>query len=779
MKTITLPRCYLCALLLVLLILPFTSSYAFEHNVGDGAHGLSESPSPVVYKDQLMVFYQGHQHNEKIEFRVLKPDGEWSLQSQIPVPHRLSWAPSAVTYKDKVYIFYKGVDDATSLWYITYDGHSFSHERMVSGLGMTCSPGAVVFNDKLYVFHNGSGNSSQLWYSVFDGNKWENDKRVPNVGMYDSPAPVVYQNKIYVFHRSSNGKNQLFFTCFDGKTWAKDTKMGNAALVSAPSASVYEGEIYVTFQQWNGNKGMDILKFNGSTYRDFHAYPGIAMDYSPGSVVYRDAYYAFYNHTGNVGGYLWYWKKENGVGSFPAPPVDFSFVKEGLLDKKFGSFTIPATHNTYIAPPEFIFTNNSHDEGAAYQLAQGVRFIELDINYSRFPFNQAVEHGIGIIHGSVYGSSTFGQRNVQYALEELTSFLDKYKEEVVILKVDSPSGVVNSDLHYFFDKYGITNRVYTDRSRPITELTPRDILKAGKQILMIGHNIEDMACGLDGLLNYSIDWGGEVIMSQPQAKDRDKVAKPFYTPVMYATKAPLGFGNPDLDRVMNEYNFVKDQYLLKGWRLSAMRPFSLIYDFSTYGDIMEVIHELNHFYNSVKAVAKDENGDLVDNVNYQVHYSSDNQSVSAVMDSEADFPARHGEVVTITPYKEGMAFSPSSYTYSNSTFEDGKIEFRATTKATAADLKTIALENIDEGMDIVAPNPFDDHVMFKLFLPEASSIQLQIFDLNGKCVKAESIDTREKGMQEFRINTEGLDDGSYIYRCTAGQKILSGKLIKH
>lgn len=145
--------------------------------------------------------------------------------------------------------------------------------------------------------------------------------------------------------------------------------------------------------------------------------------------------------------------------------------------------------------------------------------------------------------------------------------------------------------------------------RPLTEMTPRDILRAGKQILIIGHNVNEMACGLEELFNYSTTWSGD----NPVASNQDKVNKPFYVPVMYKTECSLGFGSPSSSKRMNEVDYAKD-YLLKGWRSSAMRPFALIFDFSTYGDVFEVIHKLNHKYNSIIGRTLDANGNFLEGV---------------------------------------------------------------------------------------------------------------------------------------------------------------------
>lgn len=763
-------------ILLVALFFASASSFAFEHNVGDGAHGLSRNPSAVVYQDQLWVFNQGRKDNGQLQFRVMK-NGEWSLQSTVPNV-KMSEGPGAVVYKDKIYIFHQGGGRDGKLYYVTYDGKNFSADKKLENVAMSNSPAAVVYNNKLYVFHLGTAKYGQLRYSVFDGSKWLEDQTLGNgKSMSASPGATVYNGKLYVFYQSEDYKGALKYNVLDGTSWAGAKVVPNMGMSVTPSPVVYENKIFVFHQRYGKTGEMMATKFDGSKFETVKM-PNIFMSHAPGSAVYQNKLYVFYQY-GKDKGYLWHVKKENGSWSMPTTLVGFSFKNDGLMDKKFGTFTIPGTHNSYIAPPLFISGNNSHDEEVPYQLNQGIRFVELDVNNVSFPWNVNLEKSVAIVHGKFWGGTIFGQRNVRFGIWELKDFLEKNPNELIILKIDSPATVSYENMKYFFQKYGIYDKIYTKREKDWTALTPRDILKTGKQILLMAiyNNCGDMDCKIGDKMNNSASWGGNNIETMsPVAGNKDKVNKNLYVIAMYGTEDPLGFGSSSKDRIMNEYAWTKNHFL-KGWRTSAMRPFSFVHDYSTYGDVMEVIREMNVSYNSVRGDAVDAAGNSIKDIQYKVMYSSDGKVIYSKMSSSFDFPAKVGETVIIQPIKEGKSFSPASFTYTNTGNQDAQVIFKERVASSSKSMKA-DLEQEDPINEGIAPNPFNSEITLSIDLPEAANVNLKLYDIKGAEVANMDLGYCSEGVQKIHYQIEDLQKGMFIYKCVAGNKMLTGKLIK-
>ncbi|MFA8451395.1 MAG: T9SS type A sorting domain-containing protein [Bacteroidales bacterium] len=767
--------------MLAFMLLISTLSFSQEHNVGDGPHGLSVSPAAVVYQDQLYVFQQGRGKNLRLEYRVLK-DGEWSLQSQAP-GISLTQAPCPVVYQNKLYVFHQDGGEAGDMWYTTFDGQNWSREIKIANLGMTSSPSVVEYQGKLFIFHQGKGKNGEMWYTTFDGQNFSRDTKLNDVGMSSSPGAIVYNNKIYVFHQGKGNNGEMWYSVFDGNSWSRDAKINNTALSVSPNPIVYNNNIYIFHQGSNKTGKMYYMTFDGNNFSSDHFLSEVFMSDTPGSVVYDNKIYSFYQFGSNKG-YLWHTRFENNSWSHPTPLVSFSFSEEGYLDKKFGTFTIPSTHNSYIAGSLFINGNNSHDEDVPYQLCQGIRFIEMDINNIPFPFNANIERSVAIEHGKIYGGTIFGQRNVRFGIWEIKAFIESHPNEIIILKIDSPSGVSYENYKYFFQKYGIYDKMYMAENKDYANLTPRDILNAGKQILLFGGDTREMNSGIESLMNNSRSWGtNDVNNISPIAVSNKTDEKPFYVIAMYGTEDPLGFGSKSKDRIMNEYNWTKNHFLT-GWRSSAMRPMSYVYDYSTYGDVMEVIHDMNYKYRSVMGKTVDINGNLIPDVKYKVTYSSDGKTIETVINGSYNFPAEIGETITITASKDGIKLSQSEFTYNNK--ENKDIEFNFKQENPQGDnLSNLKSQNNNEEINSninlvedVFPNPFTNVLNFKINSIDSKNVVCEIYDITGREVHSQNFNLHRNGESDLSIDLNQLKSGLYIYKINSGENVYSGKIIK-
>lgn len=62
------------------------------------------------------------------------------------------------------------------------------------------------------------------------------------------------------------------------------------------------------------------------------------------------------------------------------------------------------------------------------------------------------------------------------------------------------------------------------------------------------------------------------------------------------------------------------------------------------------------------------------------------------------------------------------------------------------------------------PNPFNPTTNISFDLPEESSVQLQIYDIQGKLVSTLVNETMDKGNYSVSFNSDGLPSGVYFYR---------------
>ncbi len=75
------------------------------------------------------------------------------------------------------------------------------------------------------------------------------------------------------------------------------------------------------------------------------------------------------------------------------------------------------------------------------------------------------------------------------------------------------------------------------------------------------------------------------------------------------------------------------------------------------------------------------------------------------------------------------------------------------------------------------PNPFTDHTTIKFYLPEGSNIELKLYDLTGREVRSLINAQWQKGEHTVILERGELDNGIYILRGNAGERVIMQKLI--
>ena len=662
MKTATIRILAKIVLAGFIILISWNNSFAFDHpRVGKGEHGMSYGASAVFHDGNQWIFFQGKEKNGKIEYRIKYKDG-WSPHYAVP-DAKLTYSPTAVSYKGKLYLFHRGYSKDL-IYCKIFDGSKWQDEYTITEKNIQSSPSAIVYKDKIYVFFNGK---EDLYYKSFDGNNWSSAVKL-NAKTLHKPGPVVYNDNLYVFHSDHGGKDKLYYVKYDGKDWTSDKYAGDIMLMGyGPSPVVYNNKVYIVHKGHSSNF-LWYSVFDGNTFTHDSQIEHTSCEWSPEAFV-MDGVINIVHQYGSGGLIKNVTLDDEGHYSRDRFLVGFNYEDQGFLDKKFGTFTLPATHNSAISPPEFINGNQNTTHKAPLQMEQGVRLIELDFNYSYFPFNIDLDRNVGIIHGKVYGSSAFGQRKPLSVLGEIKDWLDKNPNEVVIFKIDSPSHVKDSDLKYFFEKSGLYNRIYLD-NRDWPNTTPRDVLNAGKQIIIFGAT-NDLK---SNLYDDYIKWGGGKDNISDLNPDLGTSSKPFGGPVAYCTEGPMGFGSLDKAKSINEDKFLKP-FALDSWRLSGKRPFCLTVDFSTYGELMETVWDLNHNYNSAYGSILDKEGNPLEEVEWIVEYSSDGKTVETSTYGQFNFPIRKGETIRIIPKSSNTTFIPTSISVTNDNMKDHEVFF--------------------------------------------------------------------------------------------------------
>lgn len=213
---------------------------------------LSNSPSAVSFAPgrSSATYYVFYQNGGQLFYNASSDGNDWGAQVQL-IPSGedagssiASQSPSAVVFNDQLYVLYT---NKGSLFYASSsDGNSWSAQAQIPGISNyqeSTSPYAVVFQNQLFVFYNHAwvGNPTMnplgcLNYVVFDGKNWSGPYTAGANGykndMYQSPAAAVFGGQLYAFFQSGSANGQVSYTVFDGSNW---TQISNAGLVTGMS----------------------------------------------------------------------------------------------------------------------------------------------------------------------------------------------------------------------------------------------------------------------------------------------------------------------------------------------------------------------------------------------------------------------------------------------------------------------------------------------------------------------------------------------------------------
>ena len=75
------------------------------------------------------------------------------------------------------------------------------------------------------------------------------------------------------------------------------------------------------------------------------------------------------------------------------------------------------------------------------------------------------------------------------------------------------------------------------------------------------------------------------------------------------------------------------------------------------------------------------------------------------------------------------------------------------------------------------PNPFTDYTAIEFYLPEARQVSLKVYDLTGREIGSLVNGVLVSGEHTFTLQADDLQSGIYLYRLTAGEEVVSGKVV--
>lgn len=77
----------------------------------------------------------------------------------------------------------------------------------------------------------------------------------------------------------------------------------------------------------------------------------------------------------------------------------------------------------------------------------------------------------------------------------------------------------------------------------------------------------------------------------------------------------------------------------------------------------------------------------------------------------------------------------------------------------------------------IFPNPFNPTTTFKIALPQAAQVRLELFNVLGQRVETIVNEYLEAGYREIRFDASHLGSGIYIYRFKTPEKVQAGRIL--
>lgn len=249
--------------------------------------GITGGPAVAVYKGVVHVFRRGSGDNANTLMHMKFENGDWSADESLGAG--LTFNPAAVVYDDKLWVFHQDGAGSGAMYYMTYDGESWTADTQLP-LGMSFSPGAAVYDDKLWVFHSGyegrsiDGSDHRLWYITYDGSSWSDDTSLLTYA-WGSPSLAAQGNNLFLFYEQYYGgaSGLLGGQRYDGTNWNIYYTLP-CRISQTPAVVSFNGSVYVFHQGYNEDGSLWYIRWNGSTWDADVMCPPLMSD-SPGVAV--------------------------------------------------------------------------------------------------------------------------------------------------------------------------------------------------------------------------------------------------------------------------------------------------------------------------------------------------------------------------------------------------------------------------------------------------------------------------------------------------------------
>ncbi|WP_196890485.1 phosphatidylinositol-specific phospholipase C domain-containing protein [Aureivirga marina] len=322
-----------------------------------------------------------------------------------------------------------------------------------------------------------------------------------------------------------------------------------------------------------------------------------------------------------------------------------------IEDRRIHEITNPSSHNSFNDTHKYEKSNVF--DRLPDQFRKGIRAIEIDIHKKVNIFSS---DDISVYHGKA-SNGLNGSRLAHYVLEEVTDFVKDNPNEIVFLKFETT--VSGSDIDKEIREAGLDKYIYTyNSSNPFPK--PEEVTATGKNVIIT----RDVGLQYGGSALPRHTFGGGFSDKDKNNPQTSPSEKKFFSVEYYHITKTFGYGDSKQQRWLNGEGRLP-KFVDEVWKLNGKKPWRVIVDFpgindGFYYDEIKRVNERQmlkaHIYDeNGNLFTKDDNGQLI-TWKWMCTYGGDKND--AKTSSEASFPMKKGETVTIQPYSDDYYFVP-------------------------------------------------------------------------------------------------------------------------
>ena len=241
--------------------------------------GVALPPALCMFNNKMIMTWKGIERDDRI-FTSTFNGTSWTPQKLIP-GIATSSGTSLAEFNNKLYMAWKGMDADQGIYWSVFNGSAWATQHQVAGVGTSTGPRLAVFNGKLYMAWKGLEGDQGLYWSSFNGTTWAPQQNIHNVASSVGPALVTFNNQLYAAWKGEFGDQGIYYASFNGTTWSAQKNIAGVGTSDGPTLAVYKGKLYAAWRGLLNDERLWWNSFDGTSWAPQKQIAGVASSVGP------------------------------------------------------------------------------------------------------------------------------------------------------------------------------------------------------------------------------------------------------------------------------------------------------------------------------------------------------------------------------------------------------------------------------------------------------------------------------------------------------------------